>query len=343
MRSAALFALLTVGCGARTLADCPTCSGDFLDSEDTSVTNDGATSFDGNPAPADGSDPSDRQDAAIRDGGTPIDAGPPPTSCPKALPRDNTPCATSDVCTYVGCNPKERDTATCISGRWNVVTHACTTAPDRCPATVPVDDSPCALPDGMFCVWDEKCIAGSRGACFDGKWATKHGGCGGPDLCPTTIPPKGTPCPKTAPGTGFTCTYRTECGVPAEVFCTESTWGGDGGYDVPSCTPAPGCPTSLPAARTSCSGRLTCVYPNGCGSVDYAQCYGGSGGWFVSKLACPDFGCPATPEEGATCSVAGRTCAYPIGDGCSISCTCSTSGGWNCVQLPCGAGAGGGK
>lgn len=342
MRIATLLATLALGCGARTpLGDCPDCVdgvpgvglGDSsISRTDTSISGtDGAAldhgidELDGGIVPSDGAF---------------VDVTPAPATCPKALPKDNSPCSGSgsDLCVYVGCDPKVPNTATCIGGRWNVVARACTTAPDRCPATVPVDNSPCALPSGMFCVWDEKCIASSRGQCVGGKWQTKHGGCGGPDLCPSTIPEKGTTCPKTAPGTGFGCTYRNACGVPAFAFCSASTWGVEG-YANPPCTTTPDCPSSLPTPGSGCSGSRVCVYPNGCGSVDYAQCYGG-GTWFVSKLACPDTTCPPTPEEGAKCSLPGRTCTYPVGDGCSIACTCSSS--WSCIQQPCGAGMGGG-
>ncbi|MBI2392610.1 MAG: hypothetical protein HYV09_23700 [Deltaproteobacteria bacterium] len=322
------FALLSA-CGARTGPLCEGC-GDLTGGDDASSGGAADASF-GDARPDDGigfdaplDAPADRPDA------DPADA-PPATVCPAALPRVGGPCAAPLECAYPGCDPTEKDRASCVGGKWVIRAAACASPPDRCPLAIPTSGAACALPDRTGCTWSSACVANVLGWCDGGRWVLKPTSCSAPG-CPSNHPTPGSACSK-PPGA---CTYVNRCGVPEYADCVDGRWRGE----QVGCELDPECPPAEPPNGSPCTpgSRPLCVWKDDCGGFDYGRCgwYLGEGRWTIFRPPCPATSCPSTPTSGSSCGTPGQACTYPSGGGCTIRCSCA-SGVWTCVQDACGA------
>lgn len=168
----------------------------------------------------------------------------------------------------------------------------------KCPATVPPDQSPCALPEGFRCEYGTSAntFCNQLATCTQGRWDIPPTG-GDPQLCSGKNPPACAPTFASVP-VGKSCTkdYPTSCEYPeGSCACAVNM---NGPYPVDPAAVAKwfcavptekGCPMPRPKIGSDCNvaPSVTCDYgacilPGGA----MLQCQGGS--WQEAMWGCPD-------------------------------------------------------
>ena len=190
--------------------------------------------------------------------------------CPPSLPKERSPCTTSDAaCAYEnGC--RQRDFALCFSGSWQIY-HGICDPRSGCPGIAPPPGSPChdIVP---HCTWRNACGVSFSGACDGSKWILSPPPCI-PGACPSRTPAENAPCPSP----GVKCEWTNSCGTDDYGLCTDSGWS-----VRTTCMPLQ-CPAIAPSAGARCTGEGTkCAWPAGCEAGTYLEATCTSGAWIFA-------------------------------------------------------------
>lgn len=214
---------------------------------------------------------------------------PPAPTCPASAPQTGGACVlpAGTECTYGDCGGSPTTYARCDGGTWQVAEASCNPPPPTCPANVPSEGEPCALPsDAPACTWgscDADFIAIAR--CVAGRWQHLEAGCERPPAaCPSAAPIAGDRCDHPA---SAECHYGS-CGAVSALnyTCRGGVWVVDramcGDY----------CPPARPLAGSACSRDASspCRYPgavcDGAQLWNQASCNPMTNRWVITEYVC---------------------------------------------------------
>lgn len=274
-------------------------------------------------------------------------ATPAPTepACPAVPSREVFCLLEGQRCSYPnGCGGI--DVATCRATQhgarsWSVQESPCT----ECPASAPsghdcLPPLQCAYPRSSGCAgsvvttceWDERFgrVWRESPCTVAGQWPAEP--------C-QTWPLAGSACDVTAACQSTRlCTWVEQQTVLVSDVASCEGPGSQWGVSRQGCPglPSTQCPSSPPAAGSTCNVSVDCRYDNGCGGSIRAHCTG-AGGFAIFAEGCVA-GCPAArPTSGASCATASASpCAYADdAKGCSTACYCATDLRWACLPSTC--------